>query len=179
MFSRVLIQSRKLNLNNRTILSITFILYGIFSVLNLARVIPFTEERLTGAVFIFYGAVTVFLSFSNQKRENLVFASGLFLVGVILLVKSNFEIIDTRGIVFTSTLFISGALLLILFIDNTKEKVFLYSGIVLILMSYLSITVLKNIGLFEIANKAGDYFKYFWPVLLIVFGISIFINRSK
>ena len=166
-------------MNNRTILGLSFLILGILSMLSNRNIILLTFEDVVGIVFIFYSIPTVYSAFSNSGREKLITSTILFLVGVVFLVKSYFEILDPRGIVFFSILFISGSVLVILFIESTKEKIFLYTGIMLLILSYLSITQFKKLGLFNAANRVGDLFEVFWPVILIVMGIIIFTNRKK
>lgn len=168
-----------MNRSNNIIIGISFLVYGMLSLLSSYGAINLESRVIFGIVFCFYGIATVNQTFGNNERGKLSFASVVFLIGVVLLVKSRFELLDSRGIVFTSILFISGATFLILFLENFKEKVFLYTGAVLILLGVLSATFFKNYGLFTLANKIGNLLGYFWPVLLIVFGISIFINRKK
>ncbi len=143
------------------------------------NIILLTFEDVVGIVFIFYSIPTVYSALSNSERGKLTSSTILFFVGVVFLVKSYFEILDTRGIVFFSVLFISGSVLVILFIENIKEKIFLYAGIVLLVLSYLSITQFKKFGLFNAANRIGNLSEVFWPVILIVMGMIIFVNRKK
>ena len=154
-------------------------LFGIFSLLSSRNVISQTFEDIAGIILILYSIPTVYSALNNGAREKLIVSTILFLVGVVFLVKSHFEILDTRGIVFFSMLFISGSVLVILFIDNTKEKIFLYAGIVLLGLSYLSISQFKKMGLFNSANRIGNLLEIFWPIILIVLGMVIFINRKK
>ncbi len=166
-------------MNNRIILGFSFLIFGILSMLSSRNIILLTFEDVVGIVFIFYSIPTVYSALNNGERGKLTASTILFLVGVVFLVKSYFEILDTRGIVFFSVLFISGSVLIILFIENVKEKIFLYAGIVLLILSYLSITQFKKLGLFNAANRIGILFEVFWPVILIVMGMIIFINRKK
>lgn len=165
--------------NNNIIIGLSFLIYGALSLLNSYGAINTESRVIVGITFCFYGIATANQTFGNNERGRLVFASVVFLIGVVLLVKSHFELLESRGIVFTSILFIGGAALLILFLENLKEKVFLYTGAVLVLLGILSATFFRTFGLFTLANKIGNLFEYFWPVLLIVFGIGIFINRKK
>ncbi len=165
--------------DNKIIIGISLLIYGMLSLLNSYGVINTEGRVITGIALCFYGITTVNRTFGNNERKKLVFATVIFLIGVVLLVKSHFELQDNRGIVFTSILFIGGAALLILFLENFKEKVFLYSGSVFILLGISSASFFRNYGLFSMVNKIGNLFEYFWPVLLIVFGMSIFINRKK
>ncbi len=137
------------------------------------------DEQILGGAIIFYALPTAYFSLENGKRDKLVWATIVFCVSVVLIVKSYFEILDTRGIIFVSILFVSGTVLMLLFIENMKEKVFFVSSLILILLSYLTVAFFKNLGLFETANKIGNLVEVFWPVILIVLGIGVFINRKK
>ena len=167
------------NLNNRIILGLSFLISGILSMLSSRNIILLTFGDVVGIVFVFYSTPTVYFALNNGERGNLTASKILFLVGVVFLVKSYFEILDSRGIVFFSVLFISGSVLMILFIENIKERIFLYTGIVILLLSYLSVTQFRKLGLFNAANRIGNLLEIFWPVILIVMGITIFINRKK
>ncbi len=166
-------------MNNRIILGISFLIFGVLSMLSSRNIIFLTFEDVAGIVFIFYSVPTVYSALNNGDRGKLIVSTILFLVGVVFLVKSYFEILDTRGIVFFSILFIGGSVLIILFIENVKEKIFLYSGFILLALSYLSITQFKKLGLFNSANRIGNLLEVFWPVILIVMGMIIFVNRKK
>ncbi len=164
---------------SKLVLGISFLLIGVFSLLRYFGVVSLSNEQLFGTAIIFYSLPTVYISLESGRREKLVWATILFCVGVIFIVKSYFEILDTRGIVFASILFASGAAFMLLFIENIKERIFLISALLLILLSYLSVTFFKKLGLFETVNKIGDLFEVFLPAILIVLGISIFINRKR
>ncbi|OGV11183.1 MAG: hypothetical protein A3J84_04030 [Ignavibacteria bacterium RIFOXYA2_FULL_37_17] len=166
-------------MNNRIVLGFSFLIFGILSLLSSRNIILLTFEDVAGIVFIFYSIPTVYSALNNGERGKLTASTILFLVGVVFLVKSYFEILDTRGIVFFSILFISGSALVILFIENTKEKILLYTGFVFLVLSYLSITQFKKLGLFDYANRIGNLFEAFWPIILIVMGMIIFVNRKK
>jgi hypothetical protein len=152
---------------------------GVFSFLNYLGIISVDVEIIIAIAFILYSVITVYISLGSGDRASLVFATILFLAGVIFLVKSYYKITDTRGTIFSSILFITGAVMFILFIENPKEKILLAPSIIMFLLSIVSIIFLKNIGLFNLVNKVGNIFDVFWPVLLLVLGISIFLNRKK
>ena len=166
-------------MNNRIILGLSFLIFGILSMLSGRNIILLSFEDVVGIVFIFYSIPTVYSAFSNDDRGKLIASTILFLIGIVFFVKSYYEILDTRGLVFFSILFISGSILIILFIENIKEKIFLYAGIMLLVLSYLSITQFKKLGLFNAANRIGNLLEVFWPVILIVMGMIIFVNRKK
>ncbi len=168
-----------MNSENKILVGISFILFGILSLLSFFNVLHLSVQIIYGIVFIFFGLITVYRTFGNNRRGVLSLGVFAFMLGVLLILKSHFDLLDTRGIIFTSILFIGGSILIMLFFDNTKEKTFLYSGLTLIVLSGITITLFKSMGLFSLTNKIGNYLEYFWPILLIILGMGLFINRKK
>ncbi|MFA7229608.1 MAG: hypothetical protein WC061_11280 [Melioribacteraceae bacterium] len=165
--------------SNRRILGISFLLLGFFSVLEFFGILLATDGQILGTALLLYSIPTVYFSLEKGERAILAFATAVFCAGVVMIVKSYFEILDARGIVFTSILFAGGAVFFLLFIENVREKILSAVSLTMILLSYLSATYFREWGLFTYANKIGDIFEIFWPVILIVFGMSVFINRKR
>ena len=166
-------------MNNRIILGIGFLILGVLSLLSGIGITHLTFNEIIGIVLVAYSIPTVYNSFNTGERGKLVFATVLFMMGIIFLTKSYYEILDTRGLVLVSILFITGSVFLILFIENMKEKIFLVPALVCFILSYLSITRFEIFGLFNAANKLGNLVEVFWPVMLTIMGMIIFINRKK
>jgi hypothetical protein len=165
--------------NSRYVLGISFFLAGLFSFLKYLNALTMPDEQIISSALVIYALPTVYMSLGNGRRDKLIWATILFCVAVVLFIKSYFIIIDTRGIIFASILFVSGTVLMLLFIDNLKEKVFFVSSLILLFLSYLTVTFFKSLGLFETANKLGNLVEVFWPVILVVLGIGVFIDRKK
>jgi len=172
-------RSHLLNFPNKKILAVCLFLLGVFLLLRKSYLYNISVESITGFVFLIYSIIIFYQAFNDGKREILIIVTILFLASVELIVKTNIDIYDTRGFVFTSVLFISGSIFLILFLENTKQKIFAGSGIFLIVSSYLSTTIFKKLGIFYLTNKIANLSGFFWPIALIIFGISIFINRKN
>lgn len=164
---------------NNLILGISFSAFGLLTVLNMAGVGNFSQNEITALSLMLFGIPTVYYSFENSLRGNLIAGVAAFLTGVILFVKDNFEIFENRGMILSSILFISGAILLFLYIENPAEKIFALSGLMLVLFGYLASTVLKNFVMLGLANRLAYYLEDFWPVILMVLGISILLNRKR
>jgi hypothetical protein len=164
---------------NNFSITLCFFLFGILSLFSHYGIAKISLAESVGIVFLVYGIATVYKSFGTNQKGTLSIAAIVFLTGIVLLIKSRFDLLDTRGVVFTSILFIGGATFLILFFDNTAEKVFLYAGLCLIISSIITVIFLKSWGIFYLINKIGNYFEYFWPVILIILGISLFNNRRS
>jgi len=157
----------------------SFLIVGVLSLLRYFGIVSLSPEQSFGTAILFYSIPSVYYSLENGRRDKLVWATVLFCVAVIFVVRSYFEILDTRGIVFVLILFAGGAAFFLLFIENTGTKIFLFVSLTLILLSYISVSFLKGLGLFDIVNETGDLFEAVWPAILILLGMTIFIRRKK
>jgi hypothetical protein len=164
---------------NRILLSISLVILGLLLLLRWVGLFTFEIQTITGLSLTIFGLFNAHLSLVKENRKGLLLSSILFLVGIALVVKSVYELPDTRGLILVSILFISGAGFLILYFENSTQKVFLWSAILLFALSISSITLLRMAGLFRLTNKIADIFEVFWPVVLTLFGMSLFVNRKK
>lgn len=156
---------------NRTLFSISLLIWGLFSLLIYFRIINLNSNLITALILIAYGLSSTNSSFKNSNRIQLVVSSIVFFIGILLLVKINYPIIESRGLVLVSVFLISGAVSLILFIDNTSQKVFLYSGILIFLIGILLSNFLYSLGIISLINKTAMMFERYWAILLIVLGV--------
>lgn len=163
----------------RRIWGITLILFGILISLSGFKIINMGSDEINGLVLILLAVISVSLSFSQNRKDLLFLFTAVFMIGIIFLIKSHFEIIESRGLIFSSILLISGSGFLILYSNNMNERVFLYAGIFFFALGYLSITLLRDLGIIGLANSLANTAADFWPVVLILFGLTIFINRKK
>ncbi|MEW6194364.1 MAG: hypothetical protein AB1521_04300 [Bacteroidota bacterium] len=168
-----------MTLTHKRISGVAFIFYGVCSLLSYYSILNISPYTAVGLTFILFGIPSTYLAFKNNRRDLLLLSALIFMIGTILIVKSNYEIINDRGIVFTSILFIGGTLFFILFIDNTRVKGFLFASLILIIMGIIPVTFSKEIGILDYANKAADLAEDFWPVVLIILGLNVFLNRKK
>jgi hypothetical protein len=164
---------------NKKLAGISLISLGLFIILYQLNIVAVETEKIFGMLIVLCSSISVYIFLDKNERAKLALSVIIFFVGVLFLVESYYEILTTRGIVFTSILFINGGIFLILFIDNSKEKIFLSISLLSFFLSFLSYTILRKMGLFELANKIANLLEIFWPVILLVMGIGIFINRKK
>lgn len=166
-------------LSYKKIFSCVLIIAGILTLASEFRLLRIGIIQILAFSLILQGLFSASLSLNNNRRDLLFLFTVMFMIGIIFVTKSFFNIRETREIVFTSILFISGGALLILFIDNAKEKVFILSGIVFMLAGYLSITLFRSWGILKFANSLAKAAEDFWAVLLITWGLILFLNRKK
>ena len=154
-------------------------LFGLLISLSGFRIIKMEAGEIIGTVFILQAIPSVFLSLMKNRRDLLFLFTVTFMIGIIFITKSHFEIIESRGLIFSSILFISGSGFLILYTDNLKERVFLYTGILFFALGYFSVTFLRELGIIGFVNSLANIAEDFWPVILILLGLAIFVNRKK
>lgn len=164
---------------NKNLAAIALIIFGVVSLLIWSGVLSYDPEILIGLILAAFGLSNTNYAFRSSSRKMIVLSSILFLTGIALITKNSYDIIDTRGLVLVSILFISGSAFLLIFIENTKQRAFLIIGLALILLSVISLTVLKEVGLFKWLRVVGNMFEVFLPVILILLGMSIYIGRKK
>jgi len=166
-------------LTYKKIFSMTLILAGFLILISEFIYLPIDITWIIGATFILQGLFSVIKSLNNDRRDLLFLFTILFMIGIIFIIKSNFNIRETREIVFTSILLISGGAFLMLFIENSKERIFALVGVIFFIVGYLSINLLRDYGLTKISNSLAKTAEDFWPIVLISSGLILFLNRKK
>jgi hypothetical protein len=169
----------KLRLNNKILIGISCVVFGGLTYLNNSLGLNFDIKELLGSALIIYGIPSVYLSLNGEKRGELFLSTVLFFIGIVLIVKSMFALVDTKGLVFSSVLFIGGAAFFMLFIDNRKEKAFLIVSVVLLILGFVSTNIFRQIGIINAANNVTHLLESFLPAILIVLGAVIFAARKK
>jgi len=129
-------------------------------------------------LFLFWGVVLVLTSMNDNSRGLLFLGSLIFMAGIVLLVINEFEILNPLKIVLPSVLLSFGAAFFLLFVQNHKEKVFLFTSIILFGISILLIVLLKDHQLYNIANRVSFLILEFWPILLTLIGLGVMLNRN-
>ncbi len=166
-------------LNGKIITGLTFLVLGGLSYVTRTGFVNLSSEEVIGISFAFYGIPSVYVSLNDGRRSRLFVSTVAFFIGIIFIVTSRFELMDSRGLVFASILLIGGAAFLILFIENTKEKIFLAAAVVLIALGYASTNIFRQWGILDTANKIANFVDDYWSVILIVLGLNIFLTRKK
>jgi hypothetical protein len=169
----------KLQSNNKILIGIACIVFGGLTYLNNSFGLDFNTEELLGLVLIIFGIPAVYLSLNNEKRNELFLFTILFFIGIVLVVKSRFALVDTKGLVFSSVLFIGGAAFFMLFVENLKEKVFLLVSIALLILSFVSTNIFRQIGIIDAAHNIVSLLKNYLPAILIIIGAVVFAARKK
>jgi hypothetical protein len=158
------------------IFGILLIVIGSSILLDRLYIIHFGWYRIWPTLLAVLGLWMVINSFIYEKRGKIFGGTFIFLLGVLFVLK-NFNIIYMRYDIFWPALFlILGLSFLMLFIFEPKDWGVLIPSIIFI-----------GFGLFVIFTRLG-YFYYweiwdligmYWPVILIIIGVSMLLTKKK
>ena len=160
---------------NKIIFGISLIVIGVLSFLKLIGSTSMSYNEILGISFAVFGFLSVLVNLGKFKRGQLFIGTILFGLGVIFIVINNYEIFVTNSLFFPSFLIITGTGLHVLFIDNTKEKVFFYSSILLIFTGVIFSYGIDFLGISTLANSFGNIFMGLWHIFLLILNILMYV----
>lgn len=166
-------------LNRQLILSISFIAIGLLMLFRSSNLIAMENWQIAGYICWFYGITSLFTSIGKNKKGVIFFSSTIFLIGVLIYVTNNYEFITLQKLFLSSLLFILGGGFLMLFIDDLTQKIFLIISTIQFAFSVLSIQLYDSISLIRLANRISIVVSQYWPVLLILAGLGIMLNKNR
>ena len=156
--------------------SLSFLLLAI--IFKFLGLINLENEEILSYVFIFYGISSVYVSFGNNSKFRLFIGSIVFLFGIIFFIFNYFEIFYSTKIIFPSALLILGISSLMLYFDNTKEKVILYISLIFILLGIVFSASVGTMRLGSFLSSVYNILLKYWIVILIAMIIVLAIKRD-
>lgn len=165
--------------SSQNITKVILILGIILYTLKLMGIIGLSWLYLSSWLFMVYGFTAVVVTLGTQRKAFLFVSTIIFMLGIVLYVSTEYLFLNPKALIFPSSLFIIGSAFLILFIDDTSNKIFLYSSGLLIAFALISVWVTKSFGIMKFINSLSFLIIDYSPVFLILIGISILMNRKK
>jgi len=166
-------------MNNKLLLSAVLIFTGFMFFLNLVGAITMERIEIFAISFIIYGFFAVLFNIGNGKRGTLFIASSLFIIGFIITIISNSEIYNYEQLTFPTVLITVGSSFFILFIDNPKVKVFMYSSVLLLAFALLTAHKFTLLGIAPIANRYCNALLNGWQVFVIISLVLILLKKGS
>ena len=147
-------------------------------ILRIFGIIKIEGGQILGYAFIFYGISAVYLSFGQNERATLLLGSVFFCLGVLLFLFSNFSFPSFGMVIFPAVLMTVSVSSFILYLDDTRNKVFLYSaaGFLLVTLAIAKIWGVISFSTFFIS--AWTTILGYWPIVLI-FLFVLFLLRER
>lgn len=164
---------------NQNITSIILILGLAVYAIALFGIIDIPLVLITAIIFMVYGLASVIAAIGSQRKAFLFFSTVVFLIGILLYVTNQYLFMNSKALLFPSGLFIIGSAFLMLFIDDSTNKIFLYTSGILIFFSFISIWIARSLGIMNFINSFSSIILDYSPIFLILIGITILINRKK
>ncbi len=162
--------------NSQPILLYLLIFLALSIVLKLFGIIDVGNIELLAYSFIFYGITLVYNSFVKNRALALFIGSSIFLTGFLLFLTTNFEFNDSNRIIFPAVLLIIGINFFMLFLADSERKSFLAISLTSIISAIIVIILLGSITFQNFFGSIINIFKKYWPVVLIVGGLIVFLN---
>jgi hypothetical protein len=166
-----------MNITWHAVVDIILIAVLIVYLLRFFGIINISAENIVAYGLSSFGIVTVYFSLGTH-RKGLLFTSTLFfLLGVIIYTTNHYTFMDSRVILVPAVLFLAGAGFLMLYIDDTSNRVFLISSAVLIASFIIYTVVGKNIRVLSLSSALTNFFLDYYPIFIILIGVSLLVNR--
>jgi len=155
------------------------IFFALSILLKLFGIIDFESSEILGYAFIFYGFSIVYNAMGKHLKVTLFWGSSIFLTGVVLFIINNFEFANVSMLLYPSIIFIAGIDFLIIFLDDSSNRIFFFLSLFFILSGFLFTVSYGSIKfssfLISLQNVAEEY----WPIILIGIGIILIIWREE
>ncbi|MCF8241270.1 MAG: hypothetical protein K9J16_07775 [Melioribacteraceae bacterium] len=165
--------------NNKFLLGLFLLFVGMALLIDSIGLVSLKSNLVFAYALLGYGLISVYLSLGSDQRGRLFISTAAFLIGVVLYVISQYELLNKYDIILPSVLFISGSGFMVLFIDNTNEKSFLFSSLILYTASILIIYFSGSSGIIDFITRINIIFIDYWAVFLVLMGLGVLLNRYK
>lgn len=156
-----------------------FALTCCFIMAQLLKIISLPILLILGVALILYSVPMLYTSMEKGKRLQIILSAIIFFTGIILIIIKTYEVLDPLKVVFPSLVFVTGIIFILLFIENPKEKPFLYTGIFTAALGLISVAAYGHFALFYFADRIISFLSGYWHIILITAGIVLLINKNK
>ena len=160
-----------------TILALISLFIIISVILNISGLTEISPKELLGYIMIFYGIATVYTSFGEKNKFLIFVGSVIFLSGIVISLPSHFDFIKPLNIFVPSAILIAGISLFIVYFDDTKNKTILFASLILTIAGVIFILAARQIQFEVFGESIIKIIEVYWPVLLIISGITIILKR--
>ena len=169
----------KVNRNSKLLASLSLIALGIMLLLHYFDLISAGEGQIFGYVLSAYGIISVYILSGSGKKGRLFLTGVLFIPGVLLIVLGNYEILSPLKLLLPTVLFALGTAFALLFVDNYREAVFLVISLIFLAAGIFTSIYFNLFAIVQSANKIALVIFQYWPVIFILIGFSIILNRKR
>ena len=164
---------------NRSIIPYLAIFLVLAFLLKVIGIIDAGYPELGAYALIFYGIATVYISMGKSKRNVLFIGAVSFLIGVEVLIMSNYDILKLSNVFLPSIFFILGTAFLLLFIDDLSNKLLLIISAIFLIAGIFFFTKLGSFNLSNFLKSTLAITAKYWPIIIIVTVIILLFNKNS
>lgn len=163
----------------QSLLIYVILILALISILGISGIINLTGRSWMGSGLTALGFGIVLIFFGEYKPHFLFAGSFAFLLGNYLFIIDKFEIIKGKPIILPALFLITGLSVLILYIEKTSQRKYLYSSIILISSGIISVFYFGSLNLVKIFYYLFEIIKIYWLLAAIILLIVFIISRKK
>jgi hypothetical protein len=154
------------------------ILFGLTNILIYFGFISLEKIHLVSFVLIYLGVYLVYQELSTSRRNLIVAGILSFFFGLLILVINHYRIFLIHKIIFSTMLFVLAIIFLFLFLNSSKNKVFLHLAISFMIISLVSVFLPEVIPFHYRIDLINKSILQNWYVVLGIIGVG-FISIRK
>ena len=166
-------------LKNHLIITYLLVLVALSVLLKIIGIINISYAELAGYALIFYGIGTVYVSMGKNKRRILFMGAAAFLVGMILSITSNYDFLKLSNIVLPSIFIILGTAFLILFIDDSSNRLLLIISAIFLIFGIFFFTKLGTFNLSDFLKSTLSISLKYWPIIIIITALILLLKKDN
>ena len=159
------------------ILTILLLLIVVAILLNLLNILMIDPRELFGYGLIFYGIATVYTTFGEGNKLLIFIGAALFLTGIVISMPVHFDFVRPLNLVVPASMLIAGISLFMAYFDEVKNKSILIASVILTAAGIIFIMISRSIQLSIFGESILKIIEVYWPVLIIISGITIILKR--
>ena len=160
-----------------TIFTLLLLFAAVSVFLNIFGILEIDSTTFFGYGLIFYGVASVYTSFGEKNKVLIFIGSAAFLTGIVISLPSHFDFIHPLNVFIPSSILIAGISLLIVFLDDTSNKTILLAASLLLIAGIIFILAVRNVQPAVFGESILKIIEVYWPVLLVISGITIILKR--
>jgi hypothetical protein len=166
-------------LKNHLIITYLLVLVALSVLLKIIGIINISYADLAGYALIFYGIGTVYVSMGKNKRRILFMGAAAFLVGMILSITSNYDFLKLSNIVLPSIFIILGTAFLILFIDDSSNRLLLIISAIFLIFGIFFFTKLGTFNLSDFLKSTLSISLKYWPIIILITALILLLKKDN
>ena len=158
-------------------IGLSALVLGLILTIKLFGGIDASLNAVFGNMLLFFGIVSVFFSISRKNRGGIFIGVLSFMIGTLVFVINNYDIMLTNKLILPSLFFILSAPFLFLFFNDLTQKIFLYIFFFLFFSGIASIIFYSQFEWIRFSASISRTVINLWPYLLIIIGIGVLTDR--